>query len=139
MAPTFKVFLLCFCSFLISSISVEAQSDSLQPSGVQMTEKSNEDSILMHLKLISKIQSESKHVRDSVRKEIEEKAQRGEAERLQMADEYEAMVKIADNTKQNILTDDWNVYGWVTIIVALIALLVSWWSYDFTKRTYFAL
>lgn len=139
MTSLLSVILLSCCSFVASSANVEPQANMpTQPSEVLASEKSNEDSILMHLKMISKIQSESKHIRDSVRKDREEKAQRGEAERQQMADEYEAMVKIADNTKQNILTDDWNVYGTITFLLAVVALLVSWWSYIYTRRTYVA-
>ena len=39
--------------------------------------------------------------------------------------EYSAMLKIADNTQQDPIKDDWNLYGWVAFAIALISLFVA--------------
>ena len=97
------------------------------------------DSLFKELKAIHELQREAKEGRDSTRTNLKN-SETGlqDLSVKDISNEFVAMLKIAENTRQDRLKDDWNVYGVVTIIVALVALIVSFLSYYYTKWTYVA-
>lgn len=97
------------------------------------------DSLFKELKAIHELQREAKEGRDSTRTNLKN-SETGlqDLSVKDISNEFVAMLKIAENTRQDRLRDDWNVYGVVTIIVALVALIVSLLSYYYTKWTYVA-
>ncbi len=90
--------------------------------------------ILKELQAIRQFQVKSDEERERIRKKHEQEMEAESKEDL--SNEYGAMLKIADNTEQDIVRDGWNVYGTITIVIAIFALIVAWISYVYTKRTY---
>lgn len=121
-------------TLVISSAVAFAQKENLQDTRVAIN-----DSILKELQIIRGIQEGAKKRIDSIRTARvnhttlpEKKAEED------LLNEYEAMTQIADNTRQDWVKDDWNVYGLLTFALATIAFIVSVGSYLYTKKTYFA-
>ena len=52
-------------------------------------------------------------------------AQKADEAKDSLSSEYSAMLKIADNTQQDPIKDDWNLYGWVAFAIALVSLFVA--------------
>lgn len=126
--------------FLFSYTSLVAQNkENVRQEVVQSSHVTANDSILIELQAIKRIQQDVQKERKNLWKKLErDKAEHKEVSEADMTNEYGAMLKIAENTRQDRLKDDWNVYGVVTIIVALVALIVSFLSYYYTKWTYVA-
>ena len=126
--------------FLFSYTSLVAQNkENVRQEVVQSSYVTAHDSILIELQAIKRIQQDVQKERKNLWKKLEkDKAEHKEVSEADMSNEYGAMLKIAENTRQDRLRDDWNVYGVVTIIVALVALIVSLLSYYYTKWTYVA-
>lgn len=128
-----KIILSLLAFFFCLSASVAQVPQNLSPNEVYVSDNKNNDSILSELKKIREIQQQS---RDKENNAIEQRAKDKDKENLPT--EYDAITKIADNTHTSWFTDNWNFYGLFTIILAFIAFIVSYWSYDFTKKTFFA-
>ena len=104
----------------VSQDTIISQMDSLK-----RKEPTNE-MILKELEIIRSIQVESKNKRDSIRNARKRhEAQAVEKSENDMSNEYDAMTKIADNTRQDWIKDDWNVYGWVAFAIAFLSLIVT--------------
>lgn len=79
--------------------------------------------ILKELEIIRSIQVESKQKTDSIRNARKHhEAQAAEKSENDMSNEYDAMTQIADNTRQDRIKDNWNLYGWVAFAIALLTL-----------------
>jgi hypothetical protein len=118
---------------------ISAQNRTTQQVESLPNEKSKSDSILMELQIIRGIQQDAKKKIDSIRTaRINHTTMPEKKTEEDLLNEYEAMTQIADNTRQNWLKDDWNVYGSLTFALAAIAFIISVLSYLYTKRTYFA-
>jgi len=100
------------------------------------------DSILKELQIIRGIQEGAKRRIDSIRvARVNHTTLPEKKAEEDLLNEYEAMTQIADNTRQDFIKDDWNVYGWVAFIIALFSLIVSgvtlyaqWRTEDNTKK-----
>lgn len=122
-----KTLILILLSVFFYTWPLDAQERaSLLQKEVLTNENSKNDSILKELQIIRGIQVEAKQKIDSIRNarknhitSPEEKAEED------LSNEYEAMTCIADNTRQDWVKDDWNVYGWVAFFIALFSLCVS--------------
>lgn len=49
--------------------------------------------------------------------------------------DYGVMAKIEDNTRQDVIKDGWNVYGIVALVVALLSLIASIYTFVAQRRT----
>lgn len=50
-------------------------------------------------------------------------------------DQNKELKQIEYNTRQNIISDDWNLYGLATIFLAFLAYLYTKWTYDAQMKT----
>lgn len=124
-------------TLVIFSAAAFAQKDNLQD-----TRTAINDSILKELQIIRSIQEGAKKRIDSIRSaRVNHTTLPEKKTEEDLLNEYEAMTQIADNTRQNFLKDDWNVYGWVAFFIALFSLIVSgvtlyaqWRTEDNTKK-----
>lgn len=92
----------------------------------QERKESTNEMILKELEIIRSIQVESKNKIDSIRNARKRhEAQAAEKTEIDMSNEYDAMTQIADNTRQDWIKDDWNVYGWVAFATAFLSLIVA--------------
>ena len=113
-----------------------------QKENLQDTRTAINDSILKELQIIRSIQEGAKKRIDSIRSaRVNHTTLPEKKTEEDLLNEYEAMTQIADNTRQNFLKDDWNVYGWVAFFIALFSLIVSgvtlyaqWRTEDNTKK-----
>lgn len=114
-----RLFLFLF-TVVIFSATINAQVEA------QPNEKPKSDSILLELQIIRGIQQDAKKKIDSIRNARMNHTNMPEKKTEEdLLNEYEAMAQIADNTRQDWVKDDWNVYGWVAFVVALLSLWVS--------------
>ncbi len=118
-----KQYIILILSLVLFSTTSSAQDKTRQQSEIQVNKS---DSILKELQIIRGIQVDAKKKIDSIRAARvnhttipEKKAEED------LLNEYEAMAQIADNTRQDWVKDDWNVYGWVAFSIALFSLIVS--------------
>ncbi len=124
-------------TLVVYSAVAFAQKDNLQD-----TRTAINDSILKELQIIRSIQECAKKRIDSIRSaRVNHTTLPEKKTEEDLLNEYEAMTQIADNTRQNFLKDDWNVYGWVAFFIALFSLIVSgvtlyaqWRTEDNTKK-----
>lgn len=136
-----KKLFLFFLSTLLCSGSLNAQRQSVpQQTVVSHNEINKNDSILKELQIIRGIQVEAKQKIDSIRNARKNHATPpDEKAEEDLSNEYEAMTRIADNTRQDWVKDDWNVYGWVAFFIALFSLMVSgvtlWAQWQTEKHT----
>ena len=136
-----KKLFLFFLSTLLCSGSLNAQRQSVpQQTLVSHNEINKNDSILKELQIIRGIQVEAKQKIDSIRNARKNHATPpDEKAEEDLSNEYEAMTRIADNTRQDWVKDDWNAYGWVAFFIALFSLGVSgvtlWAQWQTEKNT----
>lgn len=115
-----------FSMFLCANPLGAQEKTSTQPMKVLANETSKSDSILLELQIIRGIQQDAKKKIDSIRTARRNHTTMPEKENEEdLLNEYEAMAQIADNTRQDWLKDDWNVHGWVAIIISLFSLCVG--------------
>ena len=96
-----------------------------QKENLQDTRTAINDSILKELQIIRSIQEGAKKRIDSIRSaRVNHTTLPEKKTEEDLLNEYEAMTQIADNTRQNWVKDDWNVYGWVAFFIALFSLIV---------------
>lgn len=89
--------------------------------------------ILNELQEIHSLQLESKTERESTR---HERIVVGNRDSIDIpSNEYGAMLHIVDNTKQDRIYDGWNLFGALTILVALITGYFAFRDYIYQKRT----
>ncbi len=110
-----------FTFIILYSCTLAAQK-SLFPQQMEPQPTTTNDSILNELRIIRGIQQESKHKRDSIIKARKNHILPSDEK---PEDEYDAMAQIADNTRQNWVKDDWNVYGWVAFFIGFLTLIVG--------------
>lgn len=134
-----KQYIILILSIVLFSITSAAQDKTPLQSEIR---ENTSDSILKELQIIRSIQVDAKKKIDSIRaaRVNHENIPEKKAEE-DLLNEYEAMTQIADNTRQDWVKDDWNVYGWVAFSIALFSLIVAaitlwaqWRTEDNTRK-----
>ena len=137
-----KKMLLLILSIVFLTTTSIAQDRTTQHQESQVNKDTTNKSILEQLIIIRGLQEEAKQKRD----EIWEKMNNNETELQEVPkNEYGAILQVEHNTRRHWYSDDWNLFGVLTFVLAIIAFAVSWgsylytkWSYTYTKETYFA-
>lgn len=97
---------------------------------------SSSNQILKELQTIRELQVETSNKRQQA---IQEKQRRDSLQKgtkaEDLASDYGIMARIEDNTQKDIVWDNWNVYGIVAIVVAIISAYYTWITYRAQKRT----
>lgn len=106
------------------SCTLTAQGNAVAPQlEVTTVTDSMSKRILEELMSIKAFQETSRAERQEAWRRHE--AQKADETKDSLNSEYSAMLKIADNTQQDPIKDDWNLYGWVAFVIALISLFVA--------------
>ena len=111
-----------------------------QPSEEPLAEPSAEltkdDSILLELRTIRGLQQEAQLRREKIRAEMEKRdAGQKDSAALVMSDEYGAILQVENNTRPHWYSDDWNLFGIITFIVALMSAFFTYITYRAQKNT----
>lgn len=120
---------LCVCALIVgNAFSAEVTTRTSAPeNNVTLQEK-----ILEELEVIRFHAEKNDRLREEARKKYEQKnPQSSGVDSAIVSAEYEMLSEIENHTKEDIIKDGWNLYGWVAIALSVISLLVS-------IRTYFA-
>jgi len=111
-----------------------AQDDNIvKPSTEDSVKDKTDKTILNNLEIIRKIQQKNDSLREEWRSN---KNKPVVAPEDTISSEADAMRQIAKNTHQHWWSDNWNLFGIASTLLAILALIVAWWSYDYTKKTY---
>lgn len=107
---------------------------------VEKSEKTHQqvvvDSILKVVESIKTLQEESNADRDRVWKEKKEHRAKSEGENNEnVPTQYGAMLQIEKNTHQNWCSDDWNLFGICTAVIAVLSFIIAWITYNAQKKT----
>ena len=94
-----------------------------------------QQAILGEIQRIRELQEASKEERERIRRERRKHDQNADGASAELSNEYGAMLQIADNTHPDGLRDGWNLFGWVSIIVAFISLIVAVITYIAQHKT----
>lgn len=97
---------------------------------------SSANQILNELQIIRGIHEESRIKRE--RAVAERQRRDSMANRISQEDlssDYSIMARIEDNTHQRPYRDGWNFYGIVALIVAILSLIVSWYTFYSQRKT----
>ena len=111
-----------------------------QPSEEPLAEPSAEltkdDSILLELRTIRGLQQEAQLRREKIRAEMEKRdAGQKDSAALVMSDEYGAILQVENNTRPHWYSDDWNLFGIITFIIALFSAIFTYVTYRAQKNT----
>ncbi len=111
-----------------------------QPSEEPLAEPSAEltkdDSILLELRTIRGLQQEAQLRREKIRAEMEKRdAGQKDSAALVMSDEYGAILQVENNTRPHWYSDDWNLFGIITFIIALFSAIFTYVTYKAQKNT----
>ena len=123
------------CPTLTAQVSTAGQ-PSEEPFAEPSAELTKDDSILLELRTIRGLQQEAQLRREKIRAEIEKRdAGQKDSAALVMSDEYGAILQVENNTRPHWYSDDWNLFGIFTFIVALISAFYAYVTYRAQKNT----
>ena len=94
----------------------------------------NDTALLRQITAIRQLQERAREKSDSIWKAHMNKDSQAKTDD-EMSNEFGAMLQIADNTRQDPIKDDWNLFGWITFGIALFSLIVGWITYRAQKKT----
>lgn len=107
-----------------------------QPSEEPSAELTKDDSILLELRTIRGLQQEAQLRREKIRAEMEKRdAGQKDSAALVMSDEYGAILQVENNTRPHWYSDDWNLFGIITFIIALFSAIFTYVTYKAQKNT----
>ncbi len=107
-----------------------------QPSEEPSAELTKDDSILLELRTIRGLQQEAQLRREKIRAEMEKRdAGQKDSAALVMSDEYGAILQVENNTRPHWYSDDWNLFGIITFIIALFSAIFTYVTYRAQKNT----
>ena len=119
------------CPTLTAQVSTAGQ-----PSEEPSAELTKEDSILLELRTIRGLQQEAQLRREKIRAEMEKRdAGQKDSAALVMSDEYGAILQVENNTRPHWYSDDWNLFGIITFIIALFSAIFTYVTYKAQKNT----
>ena len=109
-----------------------SEESSAEPSA----ELTKDDSILLELRTIRGLQQEAQLRREKIRAEMEKRdAGQKDSAALVMSDEYGAILQVENNTRPHWYSDDWNLFGIITFIIALFSAIFTYVTYKAQKNT----
>ena len=107
-----------------------------QPLPEPSAELTKDDSILLELRTIRGLQQEAQLRREKIRAEMEKRdAGQKDSAALVMSDEYGAILQVENNTRPHWYSDDWNLFGIITFIIALFSAIFTYVTYKAQKNT----
>lgn len=123
------------CPTLTAQVSTAGQ-PSEEPSAEPSAELTKDDSILLELRTIRGLQQEAQLRREKIRAEMEKRdAGQKDSAALVMSDEYGAILQVENNTRPHWYSDDWNLFGIITFIIALFSAIFTYVTYKAQKNT----
>lgn len=114
-------------------LSIFCCAASAQNKAVSVSSNNTEMQILNELQEIHKIQEDAKLKREEIRKQHSNQVDRDSTKIP--PHEYGVMLSIAENTADKPLKDGWNLFGWVTILLALVSIACAIITYRAQKKT----
>lgn len=122
--------------FLLGCLVLLFQGVSLSAQDAEVRNDLAPDSILKELQIIRGIQQESYNQRMLA---IAERQRRDSAlERVDgknLSSDYGMMAQIEDNTRQDPIKDNWNLYGWIAFFLALTSVVLAGYTFYYQQRT----
>jgi len=125
---------LIFTFVLFSNMSI-AQNTDVPQIETQVEGDTTTEAILKQLIAIRNLQEEAKEDRQKIKAEMENKGV--ELEEVPK-NEYGAILQVEHNTRPHWCSDDWNLFGVLSFAVALVAFIVSVFTFRYTKKTFIA-
>lgn len=123
------------CPTLTAQVSTAGQ-PSEEPLAEPSAELTKDDSILLELRTIRGLQQEAQLRREKIRAEMEKRdAGQKDSAALVMSDEYGAILQVENNTRPHWYSDDWNLFGIITFIIALFSAIFTYVTYKAQKNT----
>ena len=123
------------CPTLTAQDRTAGQS-SEEPLAEPSAELTKDDSILLELRTIRGLQQEAQLRREKIRAEMEKRdAGQKDSAALVMSDEYGAILQVENNTRPHWYSDDWNLFGIITFIIALFSAIFTYVTYKAQKNT----
>ncbi len=123
------------CPTLTAQVST-ARQPSEEPLAEPSAELTKDDSILLELRTIRGLQQEAQLRREKIRAEMEKRdAGQKDSAALVMSDEYGAILQVENNTRPHWYSDDWNLFGIITFIIALFSAIFTYVTYKAQKNT----
>lgn len=127
-----KILFIILTLGLLSGVSMAQDDNIVKPSTEDSVKDKTDKTILNNLEIIRKIQQKNDSLREEWRSN---KNKPVVAPEDTISSEADVMRQIAKNTHQYWLSDNWNLFGWVTFIIAFVSAFYAIITYRAQKKT----